>query len=447
MTDLTALSIEDAARGMDRGTFDAVDLLEAHLARIGRIEPELNCFIALTAELARAEAEASVERARAKQRRGPLDGIPLALKDNIDLAGVPTTNGLGRAAAATPDVDAAVVGCLKAAGAVVLGKLNLHEGALGATTDNPHHGRTQNPWRHGFTPGGSSGGSASAVAARLCMASLGTDTMGSVRLPAAYCGIVGFKPSAGLVNRQGLQLLCGALDEIGPLTRSVGDAALVLQAMLGGETALPRPPELRGLRIGVIENFSEVELEPEVGSALQRALSMLEAEGVTLRQLSLADYAPSPARRAGLLLSEAEGWRRHAGGIEATPVAYSPGFTAMLAYGRDAGPERLARAEATVRQVGTHFADLLWQVDAVVSPTAPQTAFAFEAPVPVNQADLTAPASFAGAPAVSLPLALSGEGLPIGLQIIAAPSADARLLAIAAAVEALLPSLGPPNDR
>jgi len=445
MSDLATLSIMDAAAGMAEGAFDAVDLLEAHLDRIERLEGRLNCFITLTAESARAEAEASAARARAKCRHGPLDGVPIGLKDNLDLAGVPTTNGLGRAAASTPSEDAVVVANLKASGAVILGKLNLHEGALGATTDNPHHGRTENPWRPGFTPGGSSGGSAAAVAARLCAAALGTDTMGSVRLPAAYCGIVGFKPSAGLVCRQGLSLLCAALDEIGPLTRAVRDATLLLQAMVAGETALPAKRTLRGLKIGIVDDLAEGALEPDVDAAFQRALALLASEGAELQHLSLPEFEPTRGRRAGLLLSEAEGWARHAPGIEAAPEAYSPGFVTMLAYGRDAGSERLAKAEEMVRRIGTQFAELLWQVDAVVSPTAPQTSFAFGLPAPVNQADLTAPASFAGAPALSLPLDLSAGGLPIGLQVIAAPSADARLLAIAAAIEAVLPRLEPPS--
>ena len=191
MTDLTELDITAAGEALAAGDFSAEDLLRAYLARIEQYEAGMNCFITLLADSALGQARAADARRRTDERLSPLDGIPIALKDNIDLAGVPTTNGMVRFR--TPDRDAAVTQRLRDAGAVLIGKANMHEGALGATTNNPHHGAAQNPWRPGFTPGGSSGGSAAAVSARFCAGALGTDTMGSVRLPASYCGLAGLK--------------------------------------------------------------------------------------------------------------------------------------------------------------------------------------------------------------------------------------------------------------
>jgi aspartyl-tRNA(Asn)/glutamyl-tRNA(Gln) amidotransferase subunit A len=438
MSELTALSIEAASAALAVGRIDVVDLLEAYLARIETMEPRLNCFIALTEKSARTAAEAAVGRARAGARLGPLDGIPVALKDNVDRAGVPTTNGFGRAAATMPAANAAVVANLRAAGAVLLGKLNMHEGALGGTTDNPHHGRTHNPWRQGCTPGGSSGGSGASVAGELAAAALGTDTMGSVRLPAAYCGVVGFMPSPGAIPREGLHMLCPELDRIGPLARSVADASLAAGAMAGLRSQ-PVAPAPTAFKVGLLENFRLVELQQDVADAYETALSALAALGGTFGRFDLPGYEPTLARRAGLLIVEAGGWPIHADGIRRTPDAYSPEFTSMLAYGRDADPARVARARATVRDLGLGFRALLTEVDVVAAPTAPQTAFAFDAPAPVNQADLTALANFAGAPALSLPVTLSPNGLPTALQLIAAPGRDERLLAVAAAVEAALP--------
>ena len=444
--DLTCLGIEAAARGMASGAFDAVELLEAYLARIERLDRRLNCYVTLTPETARAEAERAALRTRTGKRLGRLDGIPIAVKDNIDVAGLPTTNGLGWPAAVTPAADAAVVAGLRAAGAVLLGKLNMHEGALGATTDNPHHGRTGNPWRADFTPGGSSGGSGAAVAAHLAAAALGSDTMGSVRLPAAYCGVVGLKPSTGRYGQAGVRLLCPELDQVGPLARTVADAASLHWTMAGTapETA---DAGFKGLRVGVVANFEDVALDADIANAFRSVLEGLSARGAAVRRFEVPGYQPTLARRAGLLMVEADGWHLHEAAIARWPEAFSPEFTGMLVYGRDAEPERVGRARQAVHELGAAFRALLAEVDAIVSPTAAETAFAFDTPAPPGQADLTAPANFAGAPALSLPMGLSSDGLPMALQLMTAPGAEARLLALAAAVEAQLPAIGRPNDR
>lgn len=451
MTDPTDLTVTEASVALASGEITAAALTEAYLDRIDRFNPILNCYITVTANQARGQAAAADARRRAGGPLGPLDGIPIAIKDNIDVAGVPTSGGFGPRGNAPADRDAEVIRRLREEGAVFLGKLNMHAGALGATNDNFHHGKAHNPWRIGYTPGGSSGGSGSAVAGRLCAAALGTDTMGSVRLPAAYCGVCGLKASFGLVSGRGLEFLCAALDHIGPLARSVGDLGLMLQVMAGydddfddsvmppdGWRATAAPASLAGLRVGLLRNFDAVDIAPAVKASVDAAIAALREAGAETVMLELADYEPTVVRRAGLLLSEAEAAVIHEAGIERRPEAYAEDFLAMLAYGRDLPAARFVKAELAVKRIGAAAKRLLREVDVIAAPTAAQTAFPFGEPPPANQADLTAMANFAGAPAVSLPCGLSPEGLPISLQLIAAPFAEARLLGIAATVEALL---------
>ena len=467
MTDPTLLTVAEASARLGAGEIDAVALTEAYLARIEGREPELNCYVTLTAEAALAQAEASAERFRQGRSLGPLDGIPIAFKDNIDVAGIVTTNGLGPMGNDPATADAEVVRRLRAAGAVFLGKLNMHEGAFGATTDNLHHGRTINPWRRGFTPGGSSGGSGAAVAARLSAAALGTDTMGSVRLPAAYCGVSGLKQTFGLVSSRGLHLLCGQLDHIGPLTRAVGDLGLMLDAMAGFDPEDPwsRPPPtdwrmddpiattLAGTRIGVLENFSLVELERDVAGSFRDALDRLRSLGAEIVDVNIPDYRPTEARRAGLLVIEADGAVIHESALASHPEAFSDEFRSMLAYGRDASAGRLARAQDTIHRLGFAFRRLFERVNLIASPTVSHTAFPFEQPAPVDQADLAAIANFAGTPAITVSNGLSLDELPMGLQLMAAPYAEAGLLGAAAAFEAdrgrapLPPEPGPPDEE
>ena len=397
------------------------------------------------------EAARAADRLRASAARlGQLHGLPLVIKDNIDVAGVATTNGMGPRNRPVPDVDAPVVARLRAVGAVLLGKLNMHEGALGATTDNEHHGRTQNPWARGVTPGGSSGGSGAAVAARLCAAALGTDTMGSVRLPAAYCGVAGLKPTFGLVSTRGVAPLSWRLDHVGPLCRSVADLGLLLDAMAGhdpdsmesvvapddGSYAVTAPHNLVGLRVGVIANFDTVEIAADVLHGFQAALAQLESMGVQEQRLTLPDYDPSAARRAGLLVSEAEAAVFHESDLADHPAAFSDAFRSMLAYGREVKGDRLIKAERAVQHAGFALRRAFDAVDVIAAPTTPQTAFPFDEAAPANQADLTAPANFAGCPAVTVPCGVSASGLPIGLQLIGPPFGERYLLSLAMAFEA-----------
>lgn len=447
MTDLTDPNVQQAAAALAAGNITSRALTQAYLDRIAARDGDVNAYITVTAETALAQADESDARS---ERLGPLDGVPIALKDNIDVAGVTTTNGMGPRNRPVPETDAPVVERLRAAGAVVLGKLNMHEGALGATTDNEHHGRTQNPWARGVTPGGSSGGSSAAVAARLCAAALGTDTMGSVRLPAAYCGVAGLKPTFGLVSTRGVAALSWRLDHVGPLCRSVADLGLMLDAMAGhdpnsiesvrapddGSYAVDAPHNLAGVRVGVIANFDTVEISADVLHGFQAALAQLESMGAQEQRLTLPDYDPSVARRAGLLVSEAEAAVFHESDLADHPAAFSDTFRSMLAYGRDVKGDRLIKAERAVQHAGFALRRAFDEVDVIAAPTTPQTAFPFAQAAPANQADLTAPANFAGCPAVSVPCGVSATGLPLGLQLIGPPFGERQLLGLAMAFEA-----------
>jgi len=440
MTDLTALDLVAASEGLAEGRFRAADLTAAYLERIADRDRDLNCYVTVTAAAAQEAAEASDRRDR---RLGPLDGIPIALKDNIDVADTITGNGLGPRNRAPAAADATVVAHLKAAGAVILGKLNMHEAALGATTDNPHTGRTENPWAPGYTPGGSSGGSAAAVAAHLCCAALGTDTMGSVRVPAGYCGVVGIKPTFGVVSTHGVAPLSWRLDHVGPLARSVRDAALMLDTMIAYDAAWPGarpapPPEPAGdWRHFKVARFGPLgRLEPAVGAGFAQAVETLEGMGLAMGDALLPDFDASATRRAGLLVTEAEAAVALADERAQDSGAFSDALSGFLDYGLNLVAPRLVAAERAIDIFGHRFRGLFDDVDILVLPTAPQTAFAFADPVPVNQADLTAAANFAGCPALSVPSGLTEDGLPLALQMIAAPHREAQLIELAEAFEA-----------
>ncbi len=294
-----------------KGTLSPHALLDQHLKVIGRLEPDLNCFITLDEAGAKAAADASGARYRAGNPLSLLDGIPIAFKDNMDVAGLPTSNGTARLNIADQDADA--VGRLRAAGAVILGKLNMDECALGAVTNNAHHGATQNSWRPGYTSGGSSGGCAAAVAAGLVMAALGTDTLGSVRLPAAYSGITGLKPTRGLISLHGVAPLSHSYDHVGPITGSVRDAEILLHIHTGEvlNAAPASRPNLQGLRIGFLEGAA-ANLSGDVAAGFEKAREAMASLGATLVALAPLIADLRELRRQTYLVAEAEAagrWR------------------------------------------------------------------------------------------------------------------------------------------
>lgn len=442
--------------GAASGPGGVLAAVEDRLARIAA-DPGAAIFLAVDAAGARAAAAAADARSAAGILLGPLDGRLVAAKDNLAMAGLPWTAGIEGRRGLVAGADAGTVARLRAAGAVVLGGVNLHEGALGATTDNEAFGRCANPAAPGCTPGGSSGGSAAAVAAGLADLALGTDTMGSVRIPAAYCGLAGIKPTRGLVGRSGLAFLCPSLDSIGPLARRAAELWPALSVIAGPDAgdpeSLPAPADwaarpavsLAGVRLGTPRQIEAVDCEPEVRAAFRAMLDRARALGAETVELDLAGWDPGRARRAGLLLSEAEGAVEMAGLLSAAeadpapdPAPITPYLRALLAYGRDAGAARVVEAHARLRAAAAACLRGLAEVDALILPTAPQRAFPHGTPAPANQADFTALANFAGVPAVAIPAPVPAEAgaLPASIQLVGPAWSEARLLAWAEAFEA-----------
>jgi aspartyl-tRNA(Asn)/glutamyl-tRNA(Gln) amidotransferase subunit A len=372
---------------------------------------------------------------------GPLAGVPVAVKDNIAVAGVATTDGTFAFRDRVAARDATVVARLRKAGAAVVGTLNMHEGALGATTDNPFWGRCMNPLREGFTPGGSSGGSGAAVAAGIVPLALGTDTMGSVRIPAAYCGVWGMKPTRGLIPVTGLSHLSWTLDTIGPIADGPAMIAAALRVMAGPDDEdvfAVTPPggwddeTVPGrLILGVPDWAGLSPCEDAVAEGFAAFLSRVAALGVELRRVEVPHWAPGAMRRAGLLVAEAECAGLIGEAIDARPEGFSDGFRAAIAYGRQAEGVKVAAAYGVLARAGAGARAAVAEVDAILMPTAPQRAFAHGGPVPAGQADFTALANAGGLPALAFPLRAGDGGLPLSVQVMGPAFSEGRLIGIA----------------
>lgn len=446
--DVAFLPIAQLAPLLESGAVGATALTSLFIERAKGVGRDLNCYIALFEDSALEEAGRAEARAAAKRRRGPLDGVPIALKDNIDVAGAPTSNGFGGTPWRLPAEDSEVVRRLRAAGAVILGKLNMQEGALGAASDNAHFGFVINPYRPGHTPGGSSGGSGAALAAGLCAAALGSDTGGSIRIPAAYCGVVGLKASYGLVSTRGVAPLVHGLDHVGPLTRTVADAALMLKALQGFDPACPesrrRPgagpaPEagrLDGLRLGVVRNFEQEPAQPAVAEAFRKALGQLKALGAEILDVELPTYRMLAGRRAGFVRVEVEAALIYGELYRTEPHRFSSAMRGFLDFGLKATAQQLAKADRIMAQAAFEYERCFDLVDLLVSPTTPQTAFAFDGKFPDDAGTYAIVANFAGAPALSLPMGADSQGLPMGLQVMGPPDGEDLVLRAAAAYEA-----------
>ena len=436
---LNSLSMQDLSaqsHALSSGVCTSLELTHTLLKRIHARNPVLNAYLHIDDEGALRDAAKSDARRKHGKLLGPLDGLSLAVKDNIDVLGMPTTAGMATRRARMASKDSFVVRQLRQEGMLVIGKLNMHEAALGATNDNPHFGRCENPLRAGFTPGGSSGGSASAVAAGLCALALGTDTMGSVRIPAAYCGVVGFKASFGKVSTQGSVACCRALDHIGTLTRSQRDLALVMPAFSTYDSDCPdarQVPAFEALQHPRFVAASDIEslgVTIEVACAYRKALKDLRQRGDEVCEISLADYPFGRARRAGLILAEADLLIEHQSDWARHPELFSPDLARFMRHGEQQTGSTLAQALQVFALAKEETARWFEHGDVMLLPTAPQCAFSFDTPAPVNQADLTAIANMAGLPAMSTPLAAARGQLPCGLQSIAPVGCENTLLSL-----------------
>ena len=362
-----------------------------------------------------------------------------AAKSNIAVKGLPHTAGCEAYRDRIAASDAVVVERIRASGGVVLGTVNMHEGALGATTDNEAFGMTRNPWNQAFTPGGSSGGSGAAVAAGLCDVALGTDTMGSVRIPAAYCGVQGHKPTTGLVPDDGVIPLSTTLDHVGPLARDIETIWVAMHVLADWGDAAPLVPiDLDGLHFGVWDGSGAVQLTPAVQANFEVAKELLRAAGAALRPFEPPVYEHSQSRRAGLLVSEVEGAREH--GVTENgprPEGLSDTFYELLHWGTKQAQLKVDSAYHHIKDVHAAAKSIWDDVDFILAPTAPQEAFSFEDDVPANQADFTAWADFARLPATAIYSGLSEDRLPLSVQVIGPEGRDRETLKVGAALEAL----------
>lgn len=419
-----------------------LDRFKLYSARIEQFNPALNAFIHLRLAEAEAEAKAAQARHDSGNPASSIDGWCFGIKANIAIAGLPHHAGIGAYRRDIATADAETIRRLKAAGAVILGIVNMHEGALGATTDNLVFGRTQNPWRPGFTPGGSSGGSGAAVSAGLCDVALGSDTMGSVRIPSAYCGVQGIKPSPGLVSQDGIMALSHTLDTVGPHARSVASLRAALGVMTG-QLLTAAPCSLAGMNLAVWDGFGREDIDPAVAEGFAAAVARIEAAGALADHEDPPGYQYGRSRRSGLLVSEVEANTVHAAKLSLDPEGFSPLFRKLMAWGRARPAEEVEAAYRHLRQVETLSERIFERHEFVIAPVAPQTAFAFDAPVPENQADFTAWANLAGLPAAAVYSGISPDGLPLSVQVIGPAGSDARVLDLAEALEALF---GPPPE-
>ena len=476
MTDLADFSIDAAGAGLRRGDFTATDLVNATIDRAAITESHLHAYLTLDQDKARSAAAAADEAFAAGDDHGPLQGIPIALKDNMTTRGMETTAGSKILSGYVPPYDATVVERLRSQHAVIIGKTNLDEYAMGSSTENSAFGPTRNPWNTDLVPGGSSGGSAAAVSVGSALGAFGSDTGGSIRQPASLCGLVGIKPTYGVVSRYGLIAFASSLDQIGPFARSVADAATLLEGVAGfdihdatsyrGDTPdisslLDRG--VAGMRIGIVKELSGEGIDPEVDAACKTMFDALSDAGANVTEVSLpateyalsAYYLIAPAEasanlarfdgvRYGLRVdgettedmmakTRAEGFgpeviRRILLGTYALSAGYYEAF-----YGQAQKVRTLVRND---------FAAAYENVDVLVSPTSPTTAFGIgertEDPLSMYYADVcTIASNLAGDPAGSVPIGLDRSGLPIGFQIMAPALSEAQLFRVAAEVERL----------
>lgn len=471
---LHSLTIHELQKKLGAGEVSSVELTEAVFQRIASTEEEIRSFITLSAETAREEAKRADGRRTRKEAAPPLLGIPIAPKDIFLTKGIRTTCASKILGNFIPPYDATVIGKLKDAGAVIVGKTNMDEFAMGSSTENSAFFKTRNPWKRDRVPGGSSGGSAAAVAADQCIASLGTDTGGSIRQPAACCGIVGLKPSYGRVSRYGIIAFASSLDQVGPLTKDITDSALMLEAIAGHDprdsTSVNRPVpsyaalldgKIKDLRLGIPKEYFIPGMQPEVEKTVREGIRVLERCGASVEEISLphTEYAVAvyyliATAEASSNLARYDGIRY---GLRAPADDLQQTYTKSRAQGF--GPEVKRRimlgtyalsagyydayylkAQKVRGLIKKDFDEAFKMCDAIVTPTSPTTAFKIgektEDPLQMYLSDIfTISVNLAGLPGLSLPCGFDSEGLPVGMQIIGRYFDEATILRLGFAYE------------
>jgi aspartyl-tRNA(Asn)/glutamyl-tRNA(Gln) amidotransferase subunit A len=454
--ELLELSLAEAARRIKRGEVSPVELVDASLERIGQVNSLLHAYISVY-EQAREVAKAAEIMRMAGHDLGPLHGVPVALKDNVALKGLRTTAGSKVLAEWLPDHDATVAARLRAAGAIFVGKLNMHEFAWGGTSDNPHYGAVRNPWNTDRFPAGSSGGSGAAVAARTCWGAIGTDTGGSIRLPSAVNGIVGIRPTYGRVSNHGIIPLAWSMDTAGPMTRTVEDCALMFGAIAGHD---PRDPStanvpvqdycarlqqgVQGLRIGVVPDYFFHHLQQPVHDAVRQALATFEGLGAQIVDVAIENIHGNIS--AQLTIESCEPSTYHQRWLRERPQDYGEDVRTLLEVGEMLMATHYLQAQRYRALLRQEFMEAFRRVDVFICPTLPFTATRIgEMKVVIENGEeedmlsaimqFTGVPSLTGLPSLAVPCGFDPDGLPVGLQIIGKPFDEATLFQAGAAFQ------------
>ncbi len=455
--DPTLLSIFEVSKQIEAGELSPVDLVELQLNKIEQLDEKLNAFVTVVPELAKKAAKEAETEIRSGKYRGPLHGIPIGIKDIIDTKGIVTTIGSSIFKNNIPNQDATVVKRLIKAGAILIGKTNTHEFALGVTTNNLHYGSTKNPWDYERVPGGSSGGSAAATAANLCFAALGSDTGGSVRIPSAFCGIVGLKPTYGRVSLHGVFPLATSLDHVGPLTRTVEDAAILLQEMAGFDEDDPRSlqapvPNYRdsladasveGLKIAVSEDIDQIPVDSNIKKAFRAIISKIEKLGGEIHEVKLPSAKTSEEVSSIILLAEAA--TQHAELLAKHSNQYGSNVINRFRAGQKIQTDAYIKAFRN-REVITREFELLFQkVHFYVAPTVqilpPKIGQEIvmvdstEVNVVLGCTQFTRLGNLTGMPAIAIPCGFSDNSLPLSIQFMAPKLGEPELIKLAYALE------------
>ena len=445
------ITIEEFARKLRLREVTALDVTNACLQRIEKLQPSLNAFIRVMADEARRDADTADRELAAGRDRGPLHGVPVGVKDIIDIEGIPTTAASRVREGHVARSNAPVITCLRDAGAVIIGKTNLDEFAFGTTSDNSAFGAVHHPLDPARSPGGSSGGSAVAVAAGMALAALGTDTGGSIRIPAAACGIVGLKPTLGEVSTDGVVPLSRTFDHVGPFARTVGDARLLHQATSGitGDSRSSGADLRRSaadLRLGIPRGYLTDLLDGDVRARFDEAAAALRSAGATLTDVSIPRASMTPA--VYVHIHSSEGATYHARTLDAVPDRYTPVVRRRLEVGRYVLAQDYQRAMEGRALLRREVDAALTGCDALILPTLPiaappagaESVLVNGAPEPVRalMLRLTQLFNVTGNPAISVPCGVTSDGLPVALQIVGHRDRTGDLLDTAQAIERLL---------
>ncbi len=460
--EICRLSIYELSRWIKSRDLSPVDVIEAHLARIETLNSKLGAFITVCGEEALQAAKVAEGEISRGHFRGPLHGIPFGAKDIFDTAGILTTHGSSFYRENVPAEDAESIRRLKEAGAILIGKCNTHEFATGTTTKNPFFGNSRNPWNPEMIPGGSSGGSAAAVASFICPAATGSDTGGSIRGPAALCGVVGLKPTYGLVSLRGVYPNVTSLDHAGPLARSARDCGLFLQGMAGYDPLDPVSVDrtvpdfcdeieegVKGLRLGICEDFMATDIDAVVTKAFEEAVKVLVQLGAQIEEVRFTEM--ERLMKARVIISRAELFSVHRERFANHPEGYGEDTRERIEAGREIRLDEYIWARREKELIRRSILDLFHSVDAFLTPTCPCVTGSIDTEVvKVNGQErslrfisgpLTSSHTFTGVPAIAVPSGFSPDGLPVSLQILGPPWGESLLLRIAHAFEEATPEI------